>query len=97
MTDIKKELREQIAADFDLSWPTTDTRQVSPDGTRKYLFTSPDGGAYEAVYIPEVAAGSSTNTLCVSSQTGRAGGCTCLFNTSPSPRDRTRYRMPTSA
>lgn len=82
MTDIKKDLREKIAADFDLSLPTMDTRQVSPDGTRKYLFTSPDGGAYEAVYIPEVATGSSTNTLCVSSQTGCAVGCTFCFTAS---------------
>jgi 23S rRNA (adenine2503-C2)-methyltransferase len=82
MTDIKKGLREALAASFDLSLPTMQERQVSPDGTRKYLFVSPDGGAYEAVYIPEVAIGSATNTLCVSSQTGCAVGCTFCFTAS---------------
>ena len=28
---------------------------------------------------------------------GSVAGCTCLLYTSPSPRDRTRYRMPSSA
>lgn len=82
MTDIKKGLREALAESFDLSLPEMQTKQVSPDGTRKYLFTSPDGGAYESVYIPEVATGSSTNTLCVSSQTGCAVGCTFCFTAS---------------
>ncbi len=82
MTDIKKGLREALAEAFDLSLPEMQTKQVSPDGTRKYLFVSPDGGAYEAVYIPEVATGSSTNTLCVSSQTGCAVGCTFCFTAS---------------
>jgi 23S rRNA (adenine2503-C2)-methyltransferase len=82
MTDIKKGLREALAESFDLSLPITQEKQVSPDGTRKYLFTSPDGGAYEAVYIPEVAIGSSTNTLCVSSQTGCSVGCTFCFTAS---------------
>jgi 23S rRNA (adenine2503-C2)-methyltransferase len=82
MTDIKKGLREALAESFDLSLPVMQEKQVSPDGTRKYLFVSPDGGAYEAVYIPEVAVGSSTNTLCVSSQTGCAVGCTFCFTAS---------------
>ena len=29
--------------------------------------------------------------------TGKTGPCTCLLYTSPSPRDRTRSRMPSSA
>ena len=82
MTDIKKGLRDALAESFDFALPTVTTREVSPDGTRKYLFTSPDGGAYEAVYIPEVAVGSGTNTLCVSSQTGCAVGCTFCFTAS---------------
>jgi 23S rRNA (adenine2503-C2)-methyltransferase len=82
MTDIKKGLREALAESFTLDMPETATKQVSPDGTRKYLFTSADGGAYEAVYIPEVAIGSSTNTLCVSSQTGCSVGCTFCFTAS---------------
>ena len=82
MTDIKKGLRDALAESFDFSLPHITTREISPDGTRKYLFTSPDGGAYEAVYIPEVAVGSGTNTLCVSSQTGCAVGCTFCFTAS---------------
>jgi 23S rRNA (adenine2503-C2)-methyltransferase len=82
MSDIKKGLRDALTESFDFSLPHVTTREVSPDGTRKYLFTSADGGAYEAVYIPEVATGSGTNTLCVSSQTGCAVGCTFCFTAS---------------
>ena len=56
--------------------------QVSSDGTRKYQFTGSDGLAFEAVYIPEVATGRKTNTLCVSSQTGCAVGCRFCFTAS---------------
>lgn len=50
-------------------------RNVSSDGTVKYLFSSPGGKKYETVFIPE----GRRNTLCVSSQSGCRMGCSfCL-------------------
>lgn len=82
MTDLKKELREVLEQNFSLALPKLVTLQKSQDGTRKYLFAGEDNQSFEAVYIPEVATGSSTNTLCVSSQTGCAVGCTFCFTAS---------------
>ncbi|HET6344677.1 MAG TPA: 23S rRNA (adenine(2503)-C(2))-methyltransferase RlmN, partial [Myxococcota bacterium] len=67
---------------FDITRPRIDDRQVSGDGTRKYRFVAADGTAFEAVYIPEVARGRKTNTLCISSQSGCAVGCKFCFTAS---------------
>ena len=53
--------------------PEVVTRQVSEDGTRKYLVRIAGGHEVEAVYIPEEGRG----TLCVSSQVGCT--LTCSF------------------
>ncbi|MCP5052207.1 MAG: 23S rRNA (adenine(2503)-C(2))-methyltransferase RlmN [bacterium] len=45
---------------------------ASQDGTRKYIFSLPDGNSLECVYIPEPH----RKTLCVSSQVGCKYGCT---------------------
>ncbi|HEX4628155.1 MAG TPA: 23S rRNA (adenine(2503)-C(2))-methyltransferase RlmN, partial [Gemmatimonadales bacterium] len=47
------------------------TRQISQDGTEKYLWDLGDGEAIESVLIPE----GRRRTLCVSSQVGCALGC----------------------
>lgn len=82
LTDLPKVFRESLEKHFSITRPTCDAVQVSRDGTRKYRFVGPDGTAYEAVYIPEVAKGSRTNTLCVSSQSGCAVGCKFCFTAS---------------
>ncbi|MEZ0311864.1 MAG: 23S rRNA (adenine(2503)-C(2))-methyltransferase RlmN [Myxococcota bacterium] len=82
LTDISKKLREALEAAFDIDRPKVEQVQASTDGTRKYKLKAIDGSIFEAVYIPEVARGSRTNTLCVSSQTGCAVGCKFCFTAS---------------
>ena len=73
MTNLSKGLRTDLDAAFDLSRPEIVTRQISKDGTRKYLLRIAGGHEVEAVYIPEEDRG----TLCVSSQVGCT--LTCPF------------------
>ncbi len=73
MTNIAKPLRAMLAAEFSLARPEIVTKQVSTDGTRKYLLRIEGGHEVETVYIPEENRG----TLCVSSQVGCT--LTCSF------------------
>ena len=73
MTNLSKAFRAQLAENFRLERPEIVTRQVSSDGTRKYLLRIEGGHEVEAVYIPEEDRG----TLCVSSQVGCT--LTCSF------------------
>ena len=73
MTNLSKEIRTNLAAKFQLSRPEIVTKQISTDGTRKYLLRISGGHEVEAVYIPETDRG----TLCVSSQVGCT--LTCSF------------------
>jgi 23S rRNA (adenine2503-C2)-methyltransferase len=59
-------LREALEAAWPLPRLALAVRQVSRDGTVKYLWRLPDGEAIEAVLIPE----GKRRTLCVSSQAG---------------------------
>jgi 23S rRNA (adenine2503-C2)-methyltransferase len=72
MTNLSKAFRAQLAEHFRLDRPEIVTRQVSQDGTRKYLLRIDGGHEVEAVYIPEENRG----TLCVSSQVGCTLNCT---------------------
>ena len=71
MTDISKARRAEFAERFDIARPAVAERQVSGDGTRKYVLEFRDGARVEAVYIPEPQRG----TLCVSSQVGCTLNC----------------------
>jgi len=66
MTNLKKELRERLSSECTLRWPAVAERQLSYDGTRKYLFRLEDGATIESVYIPE----QKRRTLCISTQAG---------------------------
>ena len=72
MTNLAKGYRAQLAEAFTISRPEVVTRQVSDDGTRKYLLRIAGGHEVEAVYIPEESRG----TLCISSQVGCTLTCT---------------------
>ena len=72
MTNLSKGFRADLDAAFDLSRPQVVTRQISNDGTRKYLLRIAGGHEVEAVYIPEEDRG----TLCISSQVGCTLTCT---------------------
>lgn len=73
MTNLSKSLREDLKASFVVAVPEVVTKQVSEDGTRKYLVRIAGGHEVEVVYIPETDRG----TLCVSSQVGCT--LTCSF------------------
>jgi 23S rRNA (adenine2503-C2)-methyltransferase len=73
MTNLAKEYRAMLAARFEIGLPEIVARQVSADGTRKYLVRIAGGHEVETVYIPEEDRG----TLCISSQVGCT--LTCSF------------------
>ena len=73
MTDIGKGFRAKLAEHFTLERPEIVERQVSEDGTRKYLIRMAPGIDVESVFIPDV---SKSGALCVSSQVGCTLTCT---------------------
>ena len=73
MTNLAKPYRAMLAQNFVIELPEVVTRQISEDGTRKYLVRIAGGHEVETVYIPEEDRG----TLCISSQVGCT--LTCSF------------------
>ncbi|ATG48502.1 23S rRNA (adenine(2503)-C(2))-methyltransferase RlmN [Celeribacter ethanolicus] len=73
MTNLAKDYRAMLAEKFEVRVPEVVSKQVSEDGTRKYLVRIDGGHEVEVVYIPEEGRG----TLCVSSQVGCT--LTCSF------------------
>ncbi|WP_300461765.1 23S rRNA (adenine(2503)-C(2))-methyltransferase RlmN [Desulfobacula sp.] len=71
MTDLSKALRKTLADCFFVNRLILDERQVSVDGTEKFLLRLADGQHIESVLIPE----KDHFTLCVSSQVGCAQAC----------------------
>ena len=77
MTNVSKDLRNQLQETSRISFPKIATSQTSEDGTVKYLLTLDDGRTVETVWIPREDRG--RVTLCVSTQVGCKMGCTfCL-------------------
>jgi len=72
MTDIAKEQRALFKEKFTLQRPEIVERQISNDGTRKYLIRMAPGIEVESVYIPSVGR---AGALCVSSQVGCTLNC----------------------
>ncbi len=72
MTNLAKDYRALLDEKFEIGLPEVVTRQVSLDGTRKYLLRIAGGHEVEMVYIPEESRG----TLCISSQVGCTLTCT---------------------
>jgi len=78
MANLPKALRKALAEGCDVRWPEVAQRELSFDGTRKYLFQLEDsppgasphirggGATVEAVYIPE----DDRRTICISTQAG---------------------------
>ena len=71
MTDLSLDLREKLKKEFDICNFKIIEKQVSKDGTVKYLFYILDGNAIETVLM-EYKHG---RTICVSSQVGCKMGC----------------------
>ena len=70
-SDLPTPLAAALEEAFPLPRLTATRRQISRDGTVKYLWELPDGQAVESVLIPE----GHRQTLCLSSQAGCAYGC----------------------
>lgn len=73
MSNLAKTYRAELAKHFVIEVPEVVSKQVSLDGTRKYLMRIAGGHEVETVYIPEEDRG----TLCISSQVGCT--LTCSF------------------
>ena len=73
MTDIAKDMRASLAERFAVGRLKMVERQVSTDGTRKYLMELSPGVEVECVFIPDVGR---AGALCVSSQVGCTLNCT---------------------
>ncbi|KEJ97128.1 23S rRNA m(2)A-2503 methyltransferase [Pseudosulfitobacter pseudonitzschiae] len=73
MTNLSKAFRAELADAFVIEIPEVVSKQVSTDGTRKWLVRIAGGHEVEVVYIPEEGRG----TLCISSQVGCT--LTCSF------------------
>ena len=87
MTDVAKELRAGLAEHFTLARPEVVERQISKDGSRKWLIRTAPGIEIETVYIPDVGR---AGALCVSSQVGCTLNCTfCHTGTQPLVRNLT--------
>jgi len=72
MTNLPAELRSRLENAFVLRDPTVVGVSASRDGSRKYLFGLSDGATVEGVAMAE----GRKLTLCLSSQSGCAVGCT---------------------
>src|SRR3989441_3768603 len=70
-TELPAALRRALVGALPLRRLSLSARQVSQDGTEKYLWDLGDGEAVESVLIPE----GKRRTLCISSQVGCALGC----------------------
>jgi 23S rRNA (adenine2503-C2)-methyltransferase len=90
MSDIAKETRAALAERFVIARPEIVERQVSADGTRKWLLRFAPGVEAETVFIPEVAQSRGQGALCISSQVGCTLNCSfCHTGTQPLVRNLT--------
>lgn len=71
ISDLPKDLRDQLRREFTLSTLSTAQAQHSADGTTKWLFKLSDGQLLETVLIPAKA----RKTVCASTQVGCAYAC----------------------
>ncbi|MBN8551351.1 MAG: 23S rRNA (adenine(2503)-C(2))-methyltransferase RlmN [Caulobacterales bacterium] len=72
MSNVAKDMQGRLAEVFTLARPEIVERQVSKDGTRKWLIRTAPGIEIETVYIPDVGR---AGALCVSSQVGCTLNC----------------------
>lgn len=78
MTNLSKPLREQLARQYELPYPTVARRQESAkDGTIKYLWRLTDGNCVESVLMRYHHG----NTVCISSEVGCPMGCAFCAST----------------
>ena len=71
MTNLPVAMREKLSERFSFNVPVELVKQVSKDGSRKYLLQFADGVSVETVGMPN----RNTLAVCISSQAGCAMGC----------------------
>lgn len=71
MTNLSQKNRQTLAETYEVGRSALSQETASVDGTKKYLFTTPDNNFIETVYIPD----DDRHTLCVSSQVGCKMNC----------------------
>lgn len=71
MTNLSQKNRLTLAETYEIGRSVPSQETASVDGTKKYLFTTPDNNFIETVYIPD----EDRHTLCVSSQVGCKMNC----------------------
>jgi 23S rRNA (adenine2503-C2)-methyltransferase len=71
MTDLPKDLRTLLAAEFTIFTAKTVVHQAASDGTEKLLVELADGGRIECVLLRD----GDRRSICISSQVGCAMGC----------------------
>jgi len=71
MTDLGVPLREDLAGRFRIGTPEVVRKDVSIDGTTKFLLRLADGKLIESVFIPDTP----SMTFCISTQVGCAMAC----------------------
>lgn len=77
MSDISRAARERLAGAACIRWPEVAQKQVSGDGTVKFLLRMEDGALVESVLIPsEGRDGTRRWSQCLSSQVGCPMACT---------------------
>ncbi len=71
MTNLSKEKRARLAADFSLGWLELEQVLADSDGTKRFTFRLADNEVVESVFIPD----QERRTVCISSQVGCGLGC----------------------
>ncbi len=71
MTNLSKSMRDLLSRDYTLTALEQVKKQISQDGTEKYLFQLPDGEMIETVLMRYKHG----NSICLSTQVGCAMGC----------------------
>ncbi|MEG0092845.1 MAG: 23S rRNA (adenine(2503)-C(2))-methyltransferase RlmN [Erysipelotrichaceae bacterium] len=90
MSDLKKETRDILRENFTLAPLQLRDKQISKDGTRKYLFTLSDGSLIESVLMSYEFG----KSICVTSQVGCNMGCAfCASGLLKKKRDLTAGEM----
>lgn len=90
MTNLSKETREELKKDFNFNPLTLVRKQVSRDGTTKFLFKTEDGALLESVMMVFDYG----NSICVSSQVGCNMGCAfCASGLTKKQRNLTSGEM----
>ena len=73
MSNLKHSFRDKLSQQYQIGVLELSERQISQDGTRKYLFQLPDGKVVESVLMNFEER--NTQAICLSTQVGCAVGC----------------------